>query len=324
MICATAWKNVWNLEVLREISFSFSPLKQKRCLNRFVLSPSAKLLRYEMWDFYGLKYRKLNFKSRSSAQYAYKRYLKNNSFEAQKSSGRNPKLTTKKSEKKIVTDVLKDLKTSLERIKVVHNAYSRYDTIFRGTVRRILKKYGVFFQEMLHKKSVRRRIASVFVQNGVSICSKSCSLSGRVLFLLTKQGCASPTKELLEFFDEMEWDFLKKNTKNLSSDKRSLMFRGAIRSNGRKLLVKCPNKLYAVGYLEILTIYEEKMHFLDIFFNKIMLLCINRRRLSAILSKKTSGRYWNDQHTVLIWVLLEIYGRFWSNDYENRQFFGKI
>ena len=45
--------------------------------------------------------------------------------------------------------------------------------------------------------------------------------------------------------------FLEKNTKNLSSGKRSLMFWGAIRSDGRKLLVKCPNKLNAVGYLEI-------------------------------------------------------------------------
>ena len=60
----------------------------------------------------------------------------------------------------------------------------------------------------------------------------------------------------------------KKNTKNLSSNKRSLMFWGAIRSDGRKLLVKCPNKLNAVGYLEILKIYEEKMHFLDLIFQQ--------------------------------------------------------
>ena len=85
-------------------------------------------------------------------------------------------------------------------------------------------------------------------------------------FLLTKQGCASPATDLLEFFEEMEKDFLKKNPKNLSSDKRSLMFWGAIRSDGRKLLVKCPNKLNAVGYSEILKTYEEKMHFLDLIF----------------------------------------------------------
>ena len=52
--------------------------------------------------------------------------------------------------------------------------------------------------------------------------------------------------------------FLEKNTKNLSSDKRSLMFCGSIRSDGRKLLVMCPNKLNALDYLEILKIYEEK------------------------------------------------------------------
>ena len=40
-----------------EISFSLSPLKQKRWLNRFVLLPFAKLLRYEMSDFHGLKYK---------------------------------------------------------------------------------------------------------------------------------------------------------------------------------------------------------------------------------------------------------------------------
>ena len=46
------------------------------------------------------------------------------------------------------------------------------------------------------------------------------------------------------------------------------MFWGAIRSDGRKLLVKCPNKLNAVDYWEILKSYKEKMHFLDIFFQQ--------------------------------------------------------
>ena len=84
----------------------------------------------------------------------------------------------------------------------------------------------------------------------------------------------------------------KKNTKNLSSDKHSLMFWGAIQSNCRKLLAECPNKLYDASYLEILKNYEEKMIFWTFFFNneKSKLLCINRR-LSAIFSKKTSGRY---------------------------------
>ena len=46
------------------------------------------------------------------------------------------------------------------------------------------------------------------------------------------------------------------------------MFWGAIRSDGRKLLVKCSNKQSAVGYWEILKIYEEDMHFLDLIFQQ--------------------------------------------------------
>ena len=57
IVCSKALKKVWNLEVLREISFSLFPLKQKRWLNPFVLSPFAKLLRYEISDFHGLKYK---------------------------------------------------------------------------------------------------------------------------------------------------------------------------------------------------------------------------------------------------------------------------
>ena len=41
-----------------------------------------------------------------------------------------------------------------------------------------------------------------------------------------------------------------------------------------------------------------------------MLLCTNRR-LSAVSSKKTSGRYWNGQ-------------QFWCNDYENRVFWENL
>ena len=67
------------------------------------------------------------------------------------------------------------------------------------------------------------------------------------------------------FFENNITYFLK-TTSLMSSDERSLMFWGAIQSDGRKLHVKCPNKLSAVGYLEILNFYEEKMHFLDNIF----------------------------------------------------------
>ena len=65
----------------------------------------------------------------------------------------DPPNCQKKSEKKLVADVLKDPKTSLERIRVAHNAFSCYETISRGTVRRNLKKYGVFSRNAA-KKSV--------------------------------------------------------------------------------------------------------------------------------------------------------------------------
>ena len=62
--------------------------------------------------------------------------------EKQVSSGRPHKLS-KKWETKLVADVLKDPKTSHERIRVAHNVFSCYEKISRGTVGRILKKYGV-------------------------------------------------------------------------------------------------------------------------------------------------------------------------------------
>ena len=46
----------------------------------------------------------------------------------------------------------KIIKTTLERIRVAHKAFSCYDTVSRGTVRRILKKYDFFLKEMLQKR----------------------------------------------------------------------------------------------------------------------------------------------------------------------------
>ena len=59
----------------------------------------------------------------------------------------------KESGKKLVTDVLKDPKTSKERVRVAHDAFSCYDTISRGTARPNLKKYGVFSRNVA-KKSI--------------------------------------------------------------------------------------------------------------------------------------------------------------------------
>ena len=109
----------------------------------------------------------------------------------------DPTNSQKKIWKKLVADGLKDPKTSLERNRVAHNAFSCYDTIARGTA-----------------TNSQKILISVFVQNGASICSRNRSLSGRRWFLLVKQWCASPATELIEFFEEMERDFLKKTQKN--------------------------------------------------------------------------------------------------------------
>ena len=46
--------------------------------------------------------------------------------------------------------------------------------------------------------------------------------------------------------------FCPKNARRLSTDKRSMMFWGPIRSDGKKMLVKCPALLNSSVYLEIL------------------------------------------------------------------------
>ena len=137
----------------------------------------------------------LKLKSRSSAQYAYNRYLKNNSFEAQKSSGRPPNCQ-KNQKKKLVADVLKDPRTSLERIRVAHNAFSCYDTISRGTVRRILKKIWRFFKKCCKIQFEEEK--QVFSFKMVYQYAQEAVLSGRMWFLLMKQGCHM---KLLKFVD---------------------------------------------------------------------------------------------------------------------------
>ena len=86
--------------------------------------------------------KQLELKHRSTAQMAYKRYIKNKSYLAAKPTGRLTK-TSKKTEKKLIRDVLKNPKTSLERIRVDYNSFSANNSFSRSTVRRILKKNGV-------------------------------------------------------------------------------------------------------------------------------------------------------------------------------------
>ena len=60
------------------------------------------------------------------------------------------------------------------------------------------KKYGVFLRNAA-KKSVWRRNARVFAQNGVTICSRSLYLSGGKFFLVMKQGWQWPWTKRKDF-----------------------------------------------------------------------------------------------------------------------------
>ena len=58
------------------------------------------------------------------------------------------------------------------------------------------------------------------------------------------------------------------NVRNASTVRRSITYWGAIRSDGRKMLVKCPNTLNSISYLDILNRYNEKMHFPGLVFQQ--------------------------------------------------------
>ena len=73
----------------------------------------------------GFSYQKiadeLCLKAKSTARSVFERYNKNKSYLPKKSTGRPPKLS-EKTQRKLVKDVLKDPKTTLQRIRVNYNS----------------------------------------------------------------------------------------------------------------------------------------------------------------------------------------------------------
>ena len=67
---------------------------------------------------------------------------------------------------------------------------------------------------------------------------------------------------------------MHKNVKSVTTDRRSLMFWGAIGSDGRKMLVKCPNTLTSSSYLDILKDNNEKVHFPGLVFQQDNACCL--------------------------------------------------
>ena len=160
-------------------------------------------------------------------------------------------------------------------------------------------KNMAFFQEMLQKKVSLKKKSKRFRSKWCFNMLKKPFFFWQNVVFTDETRVRISSDGIVRIFRRNGTRFLEKNSKNLSSDKRSLMFWDAIRSDERKLLVKCPNKLNAVGCLEILKIYEEKMYFLDLIFQQDN-APVHKSKITAISSKKTSGRYWNGQHTVQI------------------------
>ena len=102
----------------------------------------------------------LGLKTKSTAQSVLRRYNKNKRFLPKKGTGRLPKLL-EKTQRKLVKDVLEDPKTTLERIRVKYNSFSTNQSISRTTVRRILRKHGVFSRVAAKKNSIKKMSASI-------------------------------------------------------------------------------------------------------------------------------------------------------------------
>ena len=111
----------------------------------------------------GFSYQKvadeLGLKAKPTAQSVFRRYNKNKSYLPKKSTGPPPKLS-RKTQRKLVKDVLKDHKTTLERIGVKYNSFSTKQSISRTTVRRILRKHGVFSRVAAKKISIKKTSAA--------------------------------------------------------------------------------------------------------------------------------------------------------------------
>ena len=108
----------------------------------------------------GLSYKeikeKLGLKFRSTAQTAYQRFLRTNSYVAKKPPGR-PEKFSEKERRLIVQRVEKDPKTTLERVRVLQNSFSTSKTVSKCTIRRILKKYGIVSRKAAKKFNLNKK-----------------------------------------------------------------------------------------------------------------------------------------------------------------------
>ncbi len=202
---------------------------------------------------------KLDRKSRSSAQSAYERFKRSMSFEAKKPTGRPEKLT-EKTKKKLVRDVLKDPKTTLERIRVIYNSFATEDSISRATIRRVLKKYGIYSRVCAKKLAIKKPAK----KNRLRWCRKMLrepSYYWQKVVFTDETRMKLTSDGIVRVFRRNGTRFGEKNTRFVTTNRKSLMFWGAIRYDGVKCLVLCPDRMNSRDYLKILEDYDEKMHY---------------------------------------------------------------
>ena len=103
---------------------------------------------------------KLGLKSRSTAQSAYKRFLKTSSYSPKKPPGRPEKLS-KKDKRLIIRSVKNDPKTTLQRIRVKYNSFATSKSVYKlfGTVRQFfLNTKGSPFEIFRHCETKKSKI----------------------------------------------------------------------------------------------------------------------------------------------------------------------
>ena len=71
---------------------------------------------------------------------------------------------------------------------------------------------------------------------------------------------------IVRVFRKKNTHYAQKNVKNVTTDRRSPIFWGAIQSDGWKMLVKCPTTLTSSSYLDILKDHNEKLRFPGLVF----------------------------------------------------------
>ena len=192
-----------------------------------------------------------------------------------------------KNQKKIVIDVLKDPKTSLACIRVAHNAFFCIDRISRGTVRRILEKYGVFSRNCAKQVSLKKKSKCFRSKWCINMLRKPFNFWQNLVFTdeimvrIFSDGIVSFSKKRNEIS-------FKKYKKFKFGQTIAVLVCNTIR--WKKIACYVSKQANRCRLFGILKNYEEKKHFLDIIFQQDN-APVHKSKIIGFFSKKTSGKY---------------------------------